>query len=75
MKFDPENPLTEHQINDLNDDDLFEYLDDKSKYLSNFSKPLDTKHVKTYLVASKSSPITDEDFKTINRLAKRSNLF
>ena len=75
MKFDPKAPLTEQQINELNDDDLFEYLDDKSKYLSNFTKPLDTKHAKVFLVASKNSPITNEDLKVISKLAKRSNIF
>lgn len=72
MKFDSNNPLTEEQINNLNDDDLFIYLDNKSKYLKDFSKPLDTKHVKTFLVASKKgSSITDDDFKVIKKLGKK----
>lgn len=75
MIFDPNNPLTEEQINNLSDDDLFMYLDSKSSYLKNFSRPLDTNHVKTFLVASKGSEITKEDIKTIKRLGRMGDLY
>jgi septin family protein len=75
MKFDPKNPLTEEEIYNLSDTDIFEYLDQKSIYLKSFSKPLDTNHVKTYFVASKGSKITNDDIKIIKKLGKKGDIF
>lgn len=75
MKYNPNNPLTEEQVNNLSDDELFIYLDSKSSYLKKYTRPLDTNHVKTYLVASKGSSITDEDIKTIKRLGKKGDIY
>jgi septin family protein len=75
MKFDYKNLLTEEQINNLSDDDLFEYLDEKTKWLKQFSKPLDTNHVKTYLVASKGTTISNQDIKTIKKLGRKGDFY
>ena len=43
LKYDPENPLTDKQLDEIaaHDFDKFlEYLDSKTEYLKQFSKPL-----------------------------------
>ena len=47
MKYNPQNPLTEEEVNQLGDDVLFEYLDSRAEYLKKYSRPLDTYHTKS----------------------------
>jgi hypothetical protein len=70
MKYNPENPLTEDQINQLNDDDLFDYLDSRAEYLKKYSRPLDTYHTKQFLAATKGGEITEEDLKRAKEIGK-----
>jgi hypothetical protein len=63
MKYDSNNPLTEEQINSLNDDELFEYLDSRVEYLKKYSRPLDTYHTKQFLAASKGGQISEDELK------------
>lgn len=63
MKYDPQLPLTEEQINGLEDDLLFQYLDSRATYLKNFSRPLDTYHTKQFLSATKGGEITADELK------------
>lgn len=63
MKYDSNNPLTEEQINSLNDDELFEYLDSRAQYLKKYSRPLDTYHAKQFLAATKGGGITMDELK------------
>ena len=63
MKYDSNNPLTEEQINLLNDDELFEYLDSRAEYLKKYSRPLDTYHSKQFLAATKGGEVTKEELK------------
>ena len=46
MKYDPNNELSDEQLNKLSEDDFFQYLDSKAKYLSQFTKPLGEYHTK-----------------------------
>ena len=70
--FDPQNELTEKQLDELgneNFDDFLSYLDQKAEHLKKFTKPLDTYHLKMYAGASSDS--ADEvDLKKLKKLGK-----
>jgi hypothetical protein len=70
MKYKPENPLTEEQINQLNDDDLFTYLDSRAEYLKKYSRPLDTYHTKQFLAATKGGEITEGELKRAKEIGR-----
>lgn len=48
MNYNPKKPLTEQQINNLSDDQLFEYLDSKSAYLKKNTRPLSAYECKQF---------------------------
>ena len=48
MKFNPNNPLTDMQINKLSEEDFFTYLDSKSEYLKTISRPLSAYECKQF---------------------------
>lgn len=68
MKYDPQTPLSEEEINRLDDDTLFEYLDSRVEYYKQFSRPLDTYHTKQFLAASKGGEITENELKTAKEI-------
>jgi hypothetical protein len=70
MIYSPETPLTEEQINQLNDDDLFAYLDSRAEYLKKYSRPLDTYHTKQFLAATKGGEVTAEELKMAKEIGK-----
>jgi hypothetical protein len=70
MKYDPKHPLSEEQINQLNDDVLFDYLDSRAEYLKKYSRPLDTYHTKQFLAATKGGEVTAEELKLAKEIGK-----
>ena len=52
MMYNPNNPLSNEEIEKLNDYELFEYLDSKSKYMEQFSAPLSGYKLKRYAYTS-----------------------
>ena len=70
MKYDPNKPLSESEINSMDDDTLFTYLDSRAEYLKKYSRPLDTYHTKQFLVASSGGKITEEEIKTAKKIGK-----
>lgn len=70
MKYNPQSPLTEQEINQLDDDVLFDYLDSRAAYLKNFSRPLDTYHTKQFLAATKGGEVTAEELKRAKEIGK-----
>jgi predicted lactoylglutathione lyase len=73
MKYDPNNELSDEQLNKLSEDDFFEYLDSKAKYLSQFTKPLGEYHTKRYAViaaVAEGRELTDKEFKAAKRIGK-----
>ena len=77
MKFDPENQLTEEELDKLGEtdfDSFLEYLDGKSDYLKKFTKPLDTYHLKKYAsldAVEQGKSLTDDDLKKLNKIGKQ----
>jgi hypothetical protein len=55
MKYDPENELTETELNELgkaNFDAFLAYLDEKAAYLKQFTRPLESYHTKRFVAVS-----------------------
>jgi hypothetical protein len=59
MKYDPNNELTDEQMESLSEDEFFEYLDTKAEYLKQFTKPLDPYHLKRYAEQTKKETTGD----------------
>ena len=80
MKFDPENQLTDEQLDKLGEEDFdgfLEYLDGKSEYLKKFSKPLSSYHTKRFAVMAAESTgkkIDDETYQSANEIGRKNEL-
>lgn len=73
MKYDPNNELTEEQMEALSQDEFFEYLDTKAEYLKQFTKPLSSYHTKRYAsiaAAISGKQLTHDEFKTATKIGK-----
>lgn len=77
MKYDPNNELSDKELDslaELNFDEFLDYLDQKSEYLKKFTKPLDTHHLKAFAsldAAEHGKSLTDDDLKKLNKLGKQ----
>ena len=78
VEFDPNNELSEEELNKLgeeNFDDFLDYLDQKAKHLKQFTKPLDSYHLKRYAgqvkMESKNEGLTIEEIKKLQKLGEQ----
>lgn len=74
MKFDPQNELTEAQLNELGEKDFdafLLYLDDKAAYLKQFTRPLGTYQTKNFAALTKGSELTDDELKRAKEIGKQ----
>lgn len=73
MKYNPENELTEAEIGKLNEDDFFEYIDTKAKYLKQFTRPLEQSQATKFAAmtaAIEGRTITDDEYKKAKQIGK-----
>lgn len=76
MKYDPNNPLTDEQLDEIagkNFDMFLEYLDSKAEYLKKFTRPLNAYETKKFAgitAAMKGRQITDEEFERAKEIGK-----
>lgn len=70
MKYNPESELTQNELNCLNEKDFFEYLDSKTKYLKQFTRPLDTYHAKTFAALANGGELSTEELKTAKEIGR-----
>jgi hypothetical protein len=76
MKYDPNNPLTDKQIDELAEKDFelfLEYLDSKTEYLKQFAKPLSSYHTKRFAAISAKmagKEFTKKDFDEATAIGK-----
>jgi hypothetical protein len=76
-KYDPNNPLSETELEELGKVDFegfLEYLDSQSEYLKQFSKPLSSYHTKRYTalsLAQQGKEITDEELAKADAIGKK----
>ena len=79
MIYDPNNPLSEEELDKLGKEDFdtfLEYLDSKSLYLRKNTKPLDEYHIKKFSALdaqSRGEEINDELIGKAKRIAKDNN--
>ena len=77
VEFDPNNQLTEKELELLgeeNFDDFLDYIDQKAKHLKQFSKPLSSYHTKRFAsisAATQGKEITKEELKKAGELGKK----
>ena len=81
VKFDPNNELSDKELDALaeKDFDMFlDYLDQKSEYLKQFTKPLDPYHLKRYAEQSKKDStgesLTTEELKKLQKLGEQNTI-
>ena len=70
MKYDPKNELTNAEMDSLDENSFFEYLDSKTKYLKQFTQPLDTYHAKQFASQTKGSELTTKELKMVKQIGK-----
>ncbi len=73
MKYDPNNELTDAQMENLTEEEFFQYLDSKSEYLKQFTKPLGEYHTKRFAVmnaAMEGRGLTEEEYQTAKKIGK-----
>jgi hypothetical protein len=76
MIYDPNNPLTDKELDKIAEEDFdkfLEYLDSKTAYLKQFTKPLSSYHTKRFASldkATRGEKITDEELKKAEKIGK-----
>lgn len=78
VKYDPENPLSDKELDELAEKDFemfLEYLDGKTAYLKQFTKPLDPYHLKRFAAQAKKDAtgeaLTTEEIKKLQKLGEK----
>ena len=77
MIYDPNNELTDEQLEKLGNEDfdsMLEYLDGQAEYLKKFTKPLSSYHTKRFAASAAKSggkDITDEELKAAEKIGKK----
>ena len=62
--------LTDDELKQLSDDELFEYLDAKATHLKQFSEPLGTYQTKHFAAIAKGDGLTNEELKRVKEIGK-----
>ena len=77
MKYDPNNPLSEQELDKLGKEDFdsfLEYLDGQSEHLRKHSRPLnshETKKMAAITAAMSGRQLTDEEFERAKEIGKQ----
>tara|TARA_R110002153_G_scaffold144946_1_gene296197 strand:- start:18 stop:374 length:357 start_codon:yes stop_codon:yes gene_type:complete len=77
VEFDPNNPLSDVELEILgeeNFDDFLDYIDQKAEHLKQFSKPLSSYHTKRYAsisAATQGKELTKDELKKAGELGKK----
>ena len=77
MKFDPNNPLTDEELDKLGKEDFdgfLEYLDGQSEHLRKHTRPLnshETKKMASISAALQGKQLTDEEFERAKEIGKQ----
>ena len=76
MKYDPNNPLSDEELDDIAKEDFdkfLEYLDSKTEYLKSKTRPLSTYEMKRFAAmsaANEGRQITDEELAFAKKIGK-----
>lgn len=61
---------SKEEVDKLNDDELFAYLDERAKYLKQFSKPLDTYHAVQFVAQTLGNELTTDELNKAKELGR-----
>jgi hypothetical protein len=73
MKYDPENELTEMELDELgkaNFDAFLTYLDEKAAYLKQFTAPIGQYHAKQFASMTKGGELTTHELKRAKEIGR-----
>jgi len=76
MKYNPNKPLTDEELDKLSKDDFdkfLEYLDSQSEHLRKYTRPLnshETKKMASLSAAVQGKKLTDEEFERVKEIGK-----
>ena len=70
VKYNPDAELTQNDLNALDEKDFFEYLDLKTTYLKQFTRPLDTYHAKTFAALANGGNLSSDELKTAKEIGR-----
>lgn len=80
MIYDPNNELSAKELDTLAEkdfDEFLNYLDQKSEYLKQFTKPLDAYHLKRYAsqtkIESTGESLTTDEIKKLEKLGEKND--
>lgn len=77
LKFDPQNELTDAELDKIAEQDFdafLDYLDQKSEYLKKFTKPLSSYHTKRYAsmaAADSGKDLSKEEYDKANNIGRK----
>jgi len=77
MKYDPNNPLSDKELDELSKEDFdkfLEYLDSQSEHLRKYTRPLnshETKKMASLSAALQGKKLTDEEFERAKEIGKQ----
>jgi len=71
MKYDPNNELTDEQVESLPEEEFFEYIDTKAAYLKEFTIPLDQYHVKKYASVAAGGTLSTKQLREAKKIGKQ----
>ena len=80
MKYDHSNPLSDKELDKLGKEDFdgfLEYLDGKTAYMKQFTKPLSSYHTKRFAAldaANKGRKLTDKELKFAEDIGKKNEI-
>ena len=76
--YDPNNPLSDEELDKIAEEDFdkfLEYLDSKTAYLKQFTKPLDAYHLKRFAAQAKmestGESLTTEEIKKLQKQGEK----
>lgn len=75
MIYDPNKELTDTELSALDENEFFEYLDSKAKYLKQFTQPLGEYHTKQFMAMSKGGELTTDDLKKAKEIGRKGDDF
>jgi hypothetical protein len=70
ITYNPNNELTDEELEKLSEDDFFSYLDQKSAHLKQFTRPLGSYETKHFAAWTKGDALTTEELKKAKEIGK-----
>ena len=71
MIYDPNKELTDTELSALPENEFFEYLDSKTAYLKQFTRPLGSYETKHFAAWTKGDNLTTEELKKAKEIGKK----